>query len=163
MSDPIRRFEGNLATPDGARFAIVAARFNELIVERLVAGAIDTLARHGVPDANIVLVRAPGAFELPIVCQRLAASGKVDAVIALGCVIRGATPHFEYVAGEAAKGCGQVATGTGVPVAFGVLTTENIEQAIERAGTKAGNKGIDAALTAIEMVNLGRLLGSQGY
>jgi 6,7-dimethyl-8-ribityllumazine synthase len=163
MSDGIQRVEGSLATPEGARFAIVAGRFNDLIVERLIEGALDTLRRHGVPDANVLLVKAPGAFELPIVCQRIAASGKVEAVIALGCVIRGGTPHFEYVAGEAAKGCGGVATSTGVPVAFGVLTTDNIEQAIERAGTKAGNKGVDAALCAIEMVNLGRSLAGHGY
>ena len=161
--DQVQRFEGSYAVASGARFAIVATRFNELIVDRLVEGALDTLRRHGVADAHVVLARAPGAFELPLVCQRLAASGKFEAVIALGCVIRGATPHFEYVAGEAAKGCGSVALSTGVPVAFGVLTTETIEQAIERAGTKAGNKGIDAALTAIEMVNLGKRLGEHGY
>jgi 6,7-dimethyl-8-ribityllumazine synthase len=163
MTDSVQRFEGSYAAPEGASFGIVAARFNDAIVDRLVEGALDTLRRHGVPDAKIVLVRAPGAFELPIVCQRIAASGKLDAVIALGCVIRGATPHFEYVAGEAAKGCGQVAMATGVPVVFGVLTTDSIEQAVERAGTKAGNKGSDAALSAIEMVNLGRLLAKHGY
>jgi 6,7-dimethyl-8-ribityllumazine synthase len=116
-----------------------------------------------VADANIVLGKVPGAFELPLLCQRLAASGKVDAVIALGCVIRGATPHFDYVAGAAAKGCESVAVETGVPVVFGVLTTETIEQAVERSGTKAGNKGSDVALAAIEMVNLGRRLGEHGY
>jgi 6,7-dimethyl-8-ribityllumazine synthase len=163
MGDGIVRFEGSLATPQGARFAIVAGRFNELIVGRLIDGALDALRRHGVPEANIMIVKAPGAFELPLLCQRIAASGKVDAVIALGCVIRGDTPHFEYVAGEAAKGCGQVATSTGVPVAFGVLTTDNIDQAIERAGTKAGNKGTDAAVCALEMVNLVRALGQHGY
>jgi 6,7-dimethyl-8-ribityllumazine synthase len=163
MSDGIQKFEGNFGVPEGTRFAIVAARFNELIVERLVEGALDTLRRHGVPDANVTLARVPGAFELPLCCQRLANSGKVEAVIALGCVIRGATPHFEYVAGAAANGCANVALNSNVPVAFGVLTTENIEQAIERAGTKAGNKGIDAALTAIEMVSLGKSLGKAGY
>jgi 6,7-dimethyl-8-ribityllumazine synthase len=163
MSDDTPRFEGSFSAPDGARFAIVAARFNELIVDRLVDGALDALRRHGVPDANIVVARVPGAFELPLCCQRIAASGKVDAVIALGCVIRGATPHFEYVCSEAARGCGQVALSTGVPVAFGVLTTENIDQALERAGTKAGNKGADAALTAIEMIGLGKRLGEQGF
>lgn len=163
MSDAIERFEGSFAVPDGTRFGIVAARFNDFIVERLVEGALDTLRRHGVQDASIVIARAPGAFELPLVCQRLAASGKIEAVIALGCVIRGATPHFDYVAGEAAKGCGSVAQSTGVPVAFGVLTTDSIEQAIERAGTKAGNKGIDAALSAIEMVSLGKKLAEGGY
>jgi 6,7-dimethyl-8-ribityllumazine synthase len=136
---------------------------NELIVDRLVEGAQDCLRRHGVSDAQMLLVRAPGAFELPLVCQRLAASGKFEAVIALGCVIRGATPHFEYVAAEAARGCAEVALSTGVPVAFGVLTTDTIDQALERAGTKAGNKGADAALTALEMVNLGKRLGEQGY
>jgi len=163
MAEGVKTLEGSLSAPQGARFAVVAARFNELIVERLVEGALDALRRHGVPDANVVLARAPGAFELPRVCQRLAASGKVDAVIALGCVIRGATPHFDYVPGEAAKGCGSVAMATGVPVAFGVLTTETIEQAVERAGTKAGNKGADAALAAIEMVSLGRALSEHGY
>jgi 6,7-dimethyl-8-ribityllumazine synthase len=163
MSDTIQRFEGSFATPQGARFAIAAARFNEFIVDRLVEGAVDTLRRHGVPEASITIARVPGAFELPLLCQRLAGSGKVDAVIALGCVIRGATPHFDYVAGEAAKGCGNVALTTGVPVAFGVLTTETIEQAIERAGTKAGNKGVDAAMTALEMVNLHKALKDNGY
>jgi 6,7-dimethyl-8-ribityllumazine synthase len=163
MSDGIKRIEGSFAAPQGARFAIAAARFNELIVERLIEGALDTLQRHGVPAANILLAKAPGSFELPLLCQRIAASGQVEAVIALGCVIRGGTPHFEYVAGEVAKGCSQVATSTGVPVCFGVLTTDNIDQAIERAGTKAGNKGSDAALAAIEMVNLARLLGQHGY
>lgn len=159
----IQVFEGTLAAPPNAKFAIVAARFNELIVDKLVEGAIDTLRRHGVSAESIVLVKAPGAYELPLVCQRVAASGKVGAVIALGAVIRGATPHFDYVAGEAAKGCGSVAANTGVPVIFGVLTTDTIEQAIERSGTKAGNKGADCALAAIEMVNLGHALGEAGY
>ena len=163
MTDSIKRFEGTYAAPAKARFAIVAARFNELIVERLLDGALDALRRHGVSDEQIVIVKCPGAFELPLACQRLAAGGKVDAVIALGCVIRGATAHFDYVAGEAAKGCGSVASATGVPVLFGVLTTDTIEQALERAGTKAGNKGADVALAAIEMVNLGRALTEQGY
>jgi len=163
MTDSIKRFEGSYATPSTARFAIVAARFNDFIVERLLEGALDALRRHGVRDEQITIVKCPGAFELPLACQRLAASGKVDAVIALGCVIRGATAHFQYVAGEAAKGCGSVASATGVPVLFGVLTTETIEQAIERAGTKAGNKGVDVALAAIEMVNLSRALTEQGY
>jgi 6,7-dimethyl-8-ribityllumazine synthase len=163
MAEGVKTLEGSLTAPQGARFAVVAARFNELIVERLIEGALDALRRHGVPDANVVLAKAPGAFELPLVCQRIAASGKVEAVIALGCVIRGATPHFEFVAGEAAKGCGSVAMATGVPVAFGVLTTDSIEQAVERAGTKAGNKGADAALAAIEMVSLGRALSEHGF
>jgi 6,7-dimethyl-8-ribityllumazine synthase len=163
MTDSIKRFEGSYATPSAARFAIVAARFNDFIVERLLEGALDALRRHGVKDEQIIIVKTPGAFELPLACQRLAASGKVDAVIALGCVIRGATAHFDYVAGEAAKGCGSVASATGIPVLFGVLTTDTIEQAIERAGTKAGNKGVDVALAAIEMVNLSRALTEQGY
>ncbi|MFI5306248.1 MAG: 6,7-dimethyl-8-ribityllumazine synthase [Polyangiales bacterium] len=163
MAESVKTLEGSLTAPQGARFAVVAARFNELIVERLIEGALDALRRHGVPDTHVVLAKAPGAFELPLVCQRIAASGKVEAVIALGCVIRGATPHFDFVAGEAAKGCGSVAMTTGVPVAFGVLTTDSIEQAVERAGTKAGNKGADAALAAIEMVSLGRTLSEHGF
>jgi 6,7-dimethyl-8-ribityllumazine synthase len=163
MTDSIQRFEGNLIAPAGARFAIAAARFNDLIVERLIEGALDALRRHGVAESDTLLAKCPGAFELPLLCQRLAASGKVDAVIALGAVIRGSTPHFDYVAGHAAKGCGQVAMSSGVPVVFGVLTTDTIEQAIERAGTKAGNKGSDVALGAIEMVNLVRMLGQHGY
>ena len=156
MAEGIQRFEGGLSAPEGARFAVIAARFNETIVERLISGALDTLRRHGVAEANIVLVKVPGAFELSLACQRVAASGKVEAVIALGCVIRGATPHFDYVAGEAAKGIAQAAAGAHVPVSFGVLTTDTIEQALERAGTKAGNKGFDAAMAAIEMANLYR-------
>ncbi|MDH5676335.1 MAG: 6,7-dimethyl-8-ribityllumazine synthase [Myxococcales bacterium] len=155
--------EGRLVVDGDQVFAIVAARFNEFVVERLVEGAVDTLLRHGVARERIVLVKTPGAFELPLACQRMAASGNVAAVIALGCVIRGATPHFDYVAGEAAKGCGQVAAATGIPVAFGVLTTDTIEQAVERAGTKAGNKGADAARVAIEMVSLGQALTESGY
>lgn len=145
--------EGDFATPEG-RFAIVAGRFNTFVVEPLVAGAVDALKRHGVDEDAIDLVRVPGAWEIPQAAQRVAASGKYAAVIALGAVIRGATPHFDYVAGEAAKGLAQVAGQSGVPVAFGVLTTDTIEQAIERAGTKAGNKGADAAVSALEMVNL---------
>ena len=162
MDDRIKTLEGDF-NARGLRFGIVASRFNDFIVDRLIEGAVDTLRRHGVAEANIVIVRTPGAFELPVACQRLAGNGAVDAVIALGCVIRGATPHFDYVAGAAATGCASVAVNTGKPVAFGVLTTENIEQAIERAGTKAGNKGVDAALTAIEMVSLGKSLGKAGY
>jgi 6,7-dimethyl-8-ribityllumazine synthase len=163
MTDSIQRFDGTCTAPAGARFAIAAARFNDLIVDRLVEGALDALRRHGVADGDIVLAKCPGAFELPLLCQRLVAGKKVEAVIALGCVIRGSTPHFDYVAGHAAKGCGQVAMSSGIPVVFGVLTTDTIEQAIERAGTKAGNKGADAALGALEMVNLGRLLGQHGF
>lgn len=145
--------EGDFATPAG-RFAIVAGRFNGFIVEPLVQGARDALVRHGVDDDAIDLVRVPGAWEIPLAAQRLAQSGEYAAVIALGAVIRGATPHFDYVAGEAAKGLAAAAAGSGVPVSFGVLTTDTIEQAIERAGTKAGNKGADAALAALEMANL---------
>jgi 6,7-dimethyl-8-ribityllumazine synthase len=152
-----RILEGKLVDK-GGRYALVASRFNEFIVEKLVAGAVDTLIRHGAEDANIDLVRVPGAFELGVVCKRLADSGDYDAIIALGCVIRGGTAHFDYVAGEAAKGLAAAGMGSGVPVIFGVLTTENIEQAIERAGSKMGNKGAEAALSAIEMVDLLRKL-----
>jgi 6,7-dimethyl-8-ribityllumazine synthase len=153
----IKIIEGDLAVRD-ARFVLVVSRFNSFIVESLVAGAIDTLKRHGAADADIHLVRVPGAFELPLVAQRLATAGRYDAVIALGAVIRGGTPHFEYVAGECIKGLATVAAQHNVPVAFGVLTVDTIEQAIERAGTKAGNKGVEAALSAIEMVSLLRRL-----
>lgn len=149
--------EGDFATPRG-QFAIVAGRFNGFVVEPLVAGARDVLLRHGVADDSIELVRVPGAWEIALAANKLAASGKYVAVIALGAVIRGATPHFDYVAGECAKGLARAAVDSGVPVTFGVLTTDSIEQAIERSGTKAGNKGADAALAAIEMANLyGRL------
>jgi 6,7-dimethyl-8-ribityllumazine synthase len=150
--------EGDFAAPKG-RFAIVAGRFNGFVVEPLVAGARDVLVRHGVQDAAIDLVRVPGAWEIALAAGKLAASGKYVAIIALGAVIRGATPHFDFVAGECAKGLAQAALGSGVPVAFGVLTTDNIEQAIERAGTKAGNKGADAAMAALEMVSLYGKLG----
>lgn len=150
--------EGGLVDA-GGRYAIVAARFNDFIVNRLVEGAVDALLRHNAVDERITLVRVPGAWELPVVCKRLAESGRYDAVIALGCVIRGSTPHFDYVAGEAAKGCA-AAMQAGVPVIFGVLTTESIEQAVERAGTKMGNKGAEAAVAAIEMVNLMARLGA---
>ncbi|TAL92355.1 MAG: 6,7-dimethyl-8-ribityllumazine synthase, partial [Rhodanobacter sp.] len=136
------------------RFAIVAGRFNGFVVEALVAGARDVLLRHGVKDDAIDLIRVPGAWEIALAANKLAHSGKYVVVIALGAVIRGATPHFDFVAGECAKGLAQAAYGSGVPVAFGVLTTDSIEQAIERSGTKAGNKGVDAALAALEMVNL---------
>jgi 6,7-dimethyl-8-ribityllumazine synthase len=138
----------------GKRFAIAATRFNGAIVEQLVAGALDCLLRHGARDQDITVVRLPGAWELPLVVRRLAEARAYDAVIALGCVIRGETPHFDYVAGEAAKGLAAAALGSGVPVAFGVLTTDTTEQAAARAGLKAGNKGVDAALAALEMVNL---------
>lgn len=145
--------EGDFATPRG-QFAIVAGRFNGFVVEPLVAGAHDALRRHGVAEESIELVRVPGAWEIALAANKLAASGKYVAVIALGAVIRGATPHFDYVAGECAKGLARAAVDSGVPVTFGVLTTDSIEQAIERSGTKAGNKGADAAMAAIEMANL---------
>jgi 6,7-dimethyl-8-ribityllumazine synthase len=153
---------GALVAPSGARFAIVASRFNSLIVEQLVAGALDGLVRHAVPAEQIRVVRVPGAWEIPFACARLAKSDKIDAVIALGAVIRGATPHFDQVASEVSRGVGRVGMDSGKPVIFGVLTTDTIEQAIERAGTKAGNKGFDAALAAIEMVSLGRALDQAG-
>jgi 6,7-dimethyl-8-ribityllumazine synthase len=159
---PTRVIEGNLVATKGARFAIVASRFNHFVVDRLVEGAIDALVRHGVDSKNVTVVRVPGAWELPLLARRLAASGKVDAVIALGAVIRGATPHFDYVAGEAAKGLAAAAHGATVPILFGVLTTETLDQAIERAGTKAGNKGWDAAAAALEMVALSRALDDAG-
>jgi 6,7-dimethyl-8-ribityllumazine synthase len=146
--------EGSVAAPN-AKVAVAIARFNSFINESLLDGAIDALKRIGqVKNENITIVRAPGAYELPLVARRLAESKKFDAIVALGTVIRGGTAHFEYVAGEASSGLGKVAMDAEIPVAFGVLTTENIEQAIERAGTKAGNKGAEAALTALEMVNL---------
>ena len=153
----IKTIEGDFSVGD-ARFVIVVSRFNGFIVESLLAGALDALQRHGVTGESIEIVRVPGAFEMPLVAQRLMQAGRHDAVIALGAVIRGGTPHFDYVAGEATKGLAQASLGTGVPVAFGVLTTDSIEQAIERAGTKAGNKGAEAAMTAIEMVSLLRRL-----
>jgi 6,7-dimethyl-8-ribityllumazine synthase len=159
----VQIIEGTFQAPPKARFAIVASRFNEFIVDRLVEGALDTLRRHGVPEARVVVVRVPGAFEIPVACRRLADSGKVDAIIALGAVIRGATAHFDYVAGGAANGCGRVAESTGVPVVLGVLTTDTIEQAVERAGTKAGNKGSESALAALEMASLLRALADQGF
>lgn len=140
------------------RIGIIASRFNALIVDSLVAGAVDTLRRHGIPDAALTLVYCPGAFELPGLAKRLAARGAFDALIALGCVIRGATPHFDYIAGVCAQGLSRVALDYDLPVIFGVLTTETIEQALERAGTKAGNKGTDAAIAALEMVSLLRKL-----
>jgi 6,7-dimethyl-8-ribityllumazine synthase len=143
----------------GSRFAIVAGRFNSFIVDHLVKGALDTLQRHGVEAKAIDLVYVPGAFEVPLTAQRLAATKQYDALIALGCVIRGATPHFDYVAGECAKGIAAVALKFDIPVAFGVLTVDTLEQAVERAGTKAGNKGAEAALSALEMASLLKRLG----
>ena len=155
--------EGSLIVPKGARFAIVASRFNSFIVDRLLEGALDALVRHGAELSNITVVRVPGAWEIPFVCARLANSEKVEAVIALGAVIRGSSPLFEHVSNEVSKGVGAVALQSGIPVSFGVLTTDSIEQAIERAGTKAGNKGFDAALAAIESVSLGRALEEAGF
>jgi 6,7-dimethyl-8-ribityllumazine synthase len=149
----VRTIEGDLAVRN-LRFAIVAARFNDFVVDRLVQGAIDTLVRHGATDKQIELVRVPGCFDLPLVVRRLAQSRRHDAIVALGAVIKGQTAHFDYVAGECASGLARVGADTGVPVAFGVLTTETLEQAIDRAGAKAGNKGADAALAALEMANL---------
>jgi 6,7-dimethyl-8-ribityllumazine synthase len=153
MAD-VKTIEGGFAAANH-KFAIVAGRFNGFVVDSLVAGAIDTLVRHGVKSDDITLIKVPGCFELPLAVQRVA-GGKVkySAVIALGAVIRGATPHFDYVAGQCAAGLARLNLELSLPVAFGVLTTDSIEQAIERAGTKAGNKGADAALTALEMVNL---------
>jgi 6,7-dimethyl-8-ribityllumazine synthase len=158
MTD-VKIVEGQLTARD-LRIGIVASRFNSFIVEQLVQGAIDALRRHGARERDITLARIPGAWEIPIVVQRMAASGRFDAIIALGAVIRGATPHFDYVAGECAKGIAQASMSNDVPVAFGVLTTDTIEQAVERAGTKAGNKGADAAVSAIETVNLLKQLES---
>jgi len=141
---------------EGARIGIVAARFNEFIVSKLVSGARDGLVRHNVDDDNITLAWVPGAFEIPVMAKKMAESGKYDAVICLGAVIRGATSHYDYVCAEVSKGVASVSLETGVPVMFGVITTDNIEQAIERAGTKAGNKGYDCALGAIEMINLAK-------
>jgi 6,7-dimethyl-8-ribityllumazine synthase len=145
--------EGNLQGT-GRKIGIVVARFNSFISEKLLEGAIDSLVRSGVDTKDIVVARVPGAFEIPLAAQKMAKSGRHDAVICLGAVIRGATPHFDYVAGEVAKGTAQVMLDAGIPVLFGVLTTETIEQAIERAGTKAGNKGSDVAMAALEMINL---------
>ena len=145
--------EGNLRA-DGKKFAVIVARFNSFLSEKLLEGALDSLIRSGALDADIDVVRVPGAFEIPLIAKKLAGSQKYDAVIVLGVVIRGATPHFEVVVSEVSKGTAQVGLETGVPVLFGVLTTETIEQAIERSGTKAGNKGAEVAVAAIEMANL---------
>lgn len=147
---------------DGYRFALAVSRFNEFVTSKLVTGAVDTLVRHGAKDDQITCAYAPGAFELPLLARKLAASRKFDAVVCIGCVIRGQTPHFEFVAGEAAKGIAQVAASTGVPVTFGVVTTDTLEQAVDRAGGKVGNKGADAALSAIEMVSLLRQVPAEG-
>jgi 6,7-dimethyl-8-ribityllumazine synthase len=149
----MRTIEGKLDAA-GLKFGIVVARFNEFISGKLLAGCLDGLHRHGAEEGNIDLVWSPGSFEIPLLAQKMATSGKYDAVICLGAVIRGSTPHFDYVAAEVSKGVAHVGLESGIPVIFGVLTTDNIEQAIERAGTKSGNKGFDAAMTAIEMANV---------
>lgn len=150
----INTLEGKVVAPSGMRVGIVASRFNSFIVQKLLDGAVDGLVRHGVEERNIDAAWVPGAFELPVIAQKMAESDQYDAIICVGAVIRGATTHYDLVAGETAKGIAQVGLKTGKPVLFGVITTENIEQAIERAGSKAGNKGYDCALSAIEMVNL---------
>jgi len=155
----IQEIEGQL-TIRGARIALLVSRFNSFIVESLLSGAVDTLKRHGAEDRELQIIRVPGAYEMPIAAKRLAASQGYDAIIALGAVIRGGTPHFEYVAGECTKGLSQVSLQHDIPIAFGVLTVDSIEQAIERAGTKAGNKGAEAALSAIEMINVLREIGT---
>ena len=154
----IKTIEGAL-TIKNTRFCLLVARFNSFVVESLLQGALDTLQRHGAEPADLTIVRVPGAFEMPLALERLAAKGDYDAIIALGAVIRGGTPHFEYVASECVKGMAQVSLKHGLPIAFGVLTVDTIEQAIERAGTKAGNKGGEAAMSAIEMVNLLHQIG----
>lgn len=153
----VNYLEGNLQGT-GRKIGIVVSRFNSFISEKLLEGAIDSLVRSGVNTGDIVVARVPGAFEIPLVAQKMAKSGRHDAVICLGAIIRGATPHFDYVAGEVSKGTAQVMLDAGIPVLFGVLTTDTIEQAIERAGTKAGNKGSDVAIAALEMINLMDLL-----
>ncbi len=150
----INLVEGKVVAPEGMRVGIVASRFNEFITNKLLGGAVDGLVRHGADEKNITVAWIPGAFEIPVVAQKMAKSGKYDAIICVGAVIRGSTTHYDYVCNEVSKGIAHVSLETGVPVMFGVVTTENIEQAIERAGTKAGNKGYDCALSAIEMVNL---------
>ncbi len=158
MDSEIKTWEGDLSAA-GLRFAIVAARFNSFITDRLVAGCLDALRRSGAPMEKVRLVKVPGSWEMPIVVRHLAGQKRFDAIICLGAVIRGETPHFDYVAGQAASGLAHIAAETGVPVAFGVLTTNTVEQAVDRAGAKSGNKGFDAAMTAIEMASLLRKLG----
>jgi 6,7-dimethyl-8-ribityllumazine synthase len=153
MSD-IKTIEGDFTGASKGRYVVVVGRWNSFVVEHLLEGALDTLRRHGVEKGHITVVRAPGAFEIPLVCKKVAEKGDCDAIIALGAVIRGGTPHFEYVAGECTKGLAMVTMEFGVPVAFGVLTVDTIEQAVERSGTKAGNKGEEAAMSALEMVSL---------
>lgn len=155
----IKMIEGEFSGAS-ANFVILVARFNSFIVDSLLDGALDALKRHGVSENSITIIKVPGAFELPLVAQKAAKTGKYDAIIALGAVIRGGTPHFDYVAGECTKGLGQVSLNNEIPMAFGVLTVDSIEQAIERAGTKAGNKGADAAMTALEMISVMRKLNA---
>jgi len=157
MMQQYKTYEGDMTIREG-RIAIVVARFNGFVVESLLSGALDTLKRHGLAEKNVQIVRVPGAFEMPLAAKRVAASKQFDAIIAIGAVIRGGTPHFEYVAGECAKGLSAVSMEYDIPVSFGVLTVDSIEQAIERSGTKAGNKGAEAAMSAIEMINLLREL-----
>jgi 6,7-dimethyl-8-ribityllumazine synthase len=157
MDDRIKTLEGDF-NARGLRFGIVAARFNDFIVDRLLDAAVGTLLKHGVAPGDIEVVRVPGAFETPLAIKKMATSRRYNALIALGCVIRGATPHFDYVAGEASRGIGQVSSNEEIPVGFGILTVDTIEQAIERAGTKSGNKGADAALAAIQMATVLRQL-----
>jgi 6,7-dimethyl-8-ribityllumazine synthase len=153
MDERIKAIEGDF-NARGLRFGIVASRFNDFIVDRLLAAAVDTLAKHGVAPSDIEVVRVPGAFETPLAIKRMAASRRYNALIALGCVIRGATPHFDYVAGEASRGVAQLSLAHDIPIGFGILTVDTIEQAVERAGTKGGNKGADAALAAIQMATV---------
>ncbi len=150
--------EGSLVVANPVKIAVICSRFNHFIVDQLEAGCVDALRRHGIAETDITVVKVPGAFELPVVARKLAKSGKCDAVIALGAVIRGSTPHFDHVAGACTSGLAAAAADSGVPVIFGVLTVDSIEQAIERAGTKAGNKGADAALTALEIIDVLRQL-----
>ena len=153
----LKTLEGALRVSN-ARFCLVVSRFNSFVVDSLLTGAVDALKRHGAEESDLTIVRVPGAFEMPLAIERVAARGGCDAIVAIGAVIRGGTPHFEYVAGECVKGMAHVSLKHGIPVSFGVLTVDTIEQAIERAGTKAGNKGAEAAMSAIEMVNLLRQL-----
>ena len=155
----INTIEGKVVAPQGMKVCLIAARFNSFIVQKLVDGAVDGLVRHGVDESNVTLAWVPGAFEIPVAAKKAASSGKYDAVICLGAIIRGSTTHYEMVCAESAKGVALVGMETGLPVLYGIITTENIEQAIERAGSKAGNKGYDCALSAIEMVNMLASLG----
>ncbi len=159
MESEIKMLEGGLAAA-GLRFAIVVARFNSFVTERLLSGCLDALRRSGAKMADVEVVKVPGSWEMPVVVRALAKQARFDAIICVGAVIRGDTPHFDYVAGQAASGLAQVAAETGIPVAFGVLTTNTVDQAVDRAGGKSGNKGFDAAMTAIEMANLLRSLGA---